>query len=137
MGLTEIREGLADALASIPDLQESAYLLANPTPPSAEVQPGPVEYDAAMARGSDRWTMTVRVFVGAVTDRGAQARLDKMLAPTGGYSVKAALQADRTLDGAAQTLRVVRCTGYRIFGREGAAPVLGAEWEVDVIASGT
>ena len=53
--LTDLREGLAATLASITGLQQSAYLLSNPTPPTAEVQPGPVDYDLTMKRGLDKW----------------------------------------------------------------------------------
>ena len=78
----------------------------------------------------------MRVFVGAVTDIGSQKRLDGMLAATGADSVKAAIESDRTLDGACDSLRVVRCSGYRLFGREGAPSVLGAEWDVEIYARG-
>jgi hypothetical protein len=110
MGLTEIREGLAANLDTIPFLNESAYLRSNPTPPCAEIQPGEVEYDLAFHRGQDKWTLTVRVMVGVSTDQGAQKRLDKMLSPSGEYSVKEAVEQDSTLGGACDDLRVVLCT---------------------------
>ena len=134
--LTSIREGLAANLDTIPKLQASAYLLSNPTPPAAEVQPGAIDYDRAMGRGHDDWLFTVRVFVGFTSDIGAQRRLDGMLASAGSASVKAAIESDPTLDGACEDLLVTRCTGYRLFGREGGAALLGAEWEVQVLAAG-
>lgn len=134
--LTDIREGLAANLATISGLQQSAYLLSNPTPPAAEVQPDEVEYDRSFQRGTDRWQLIVRCFVGATSDVGAQKRLDRMLASSGADSVKQALESDRTLGGAADDVRVVRCTGYRIFARDGGASVLGAEWTVQVLAQG-
>src|SRR4051794_6804851 len=99
--LTEIREALAANLDTLPELQVSPYLLSNPTPPSAEVQPGVTDYDLAGSRGLDRWRFTVRVFVGMTTDIGAQKRLDRMLASSGTESVKQALESDSTLAGAA------------------------------------
>lgn len=134
--LTDIREALAANLASITGLQQSAYLLSNPTPPAAEVQPSEIDYDAAFQRGMDEWTLIVRVFVGVSSDIGAQKRLDGMIASSGASSIKAAVESDRTLGGAVDDLRVTRCTGYRVFAREGGAGVLGAEWEVQVIARG-
>ncbi len=134
--LQAIREGIAANLETLNGVQQSAYLLANPTPPAAEVQPGEIEYDLAMGRGLDRWNLTVRVFVGFTSDKGAQIRLDKMLAPSGVDSVKAAIEAEPTLGGACDDLHVKRCTGYRLYNRAGQAAVLGAEWEIEVLASG-
>jgi hypothetical protein len=134
--LTDLREALASNLAAIDGLQESAYVLANPTPPAAEVVPAPIEYDKAMGRGLDKWTFLVRVLVGLTSDIGAQKRLDKMLASAGPDSVKAALETDPTLGGAADDLIVTRCSGYRTFKREGGTLLLGAEWTTEVYASG-
>jgi hypothetical protein len=134
--LTDIREALADSLSVIPGLNQSAYLLSNPTPPCAEVQPGETEYDLAMHRGLDRWTLTVRVMVGASTDQGAQRLLDKMIESSGALSVKAAVEADSTLGGACSDCSITRCTGYRLITREGQSPLLGAEWIVEVLATG-
>lgn len=133
--LRQIREGLAANLASIPNLQQSAYMLSNPTPPSAEVVPGEVVYDQAFVRGHDVWMMKVRVMAGAVTDRGCQARLDRFLAPSGPDSVKAALESDPTLGGTVDDLHVQRSSGYQLMGRDGGGPVLSAEWDVEVLAS--
>jgi hypothetical protein len=134
--LTELREALAANLVSIPGVQQSAYLLSAPTPPAIEIQPDAIEYDLTMRRGTDRWRFIVRAFVGATTDIGAQKRLDRMLASAGVDSVKAAIESDRQLGGVCDDLRAVRCSGYRSFQREGAAAVLGAEWEVEVLAEG-
>jgi hypothetical protein len=134
--LQAIREGLAANMNAIPGLAASPWLLSNPTPPAAEIQPSEIEFDQASDRGFDRHLLIVRVFVAASTDRGAQNRLDQMLAGSGAYSVKAAIEADRQLGGACDDLLVMRCSGYRVFSREGMPSVLGAEWEVQVIAAG-
>lgn len=134
--LAAIRAGLADNLATIDGINASAYLLSNLTPPCAEVQPGETEYDLTFARGLDRWTLTVRVLVGASTDQGAQRLLDRMLESSGSVSVKAAIESDKTLGGAASSVQVQRCTGYRLISREGHGPLLGAEWTIEVLATG-
>lgn len=136
MGLEEIREGLAANLADIPRLQESAYLLSDPTPPCAEIEPGAIDYDAAFHRGMDIYTLTVRVQVGISTDKGSQKTLDRMLAPSGAYSIKAAIESDATLGGACDDLHVKSCSGYRVYARDGNRAQLGAEWTVEVFASG-
>lgn len=134
--LTDLREALAANLESIPRLAQSPWLLSNPTPPAAEIQPGDIEYDHAFGRGTDLHRFVVRVFVGNTSDKGAQRMLDRLMAGSGEYSVKAALESDCTLGGACDDLHVKRCSGARIFSREGMAPVLGAEFEVEVIAAG-
>lgn len=135
--LTEVREGLATNLNTISGLQASAYMLANATPPSAEVMPSEIEYDRAFQRGLDKWMLTVRVMVGSASDIGAQKKLDAFLAPSGSSSVKAAIEADDTLGGDVEGLRVTACTGYRLIGRDGQGPALCAEWTVEVWAEGT
>jgi hypothetical protein len=131
----EIREGLAANLSTIPGLAESAYLLSNPTMPAAEIQPGEITYDQAHQRGLDEIMMTVRVFVGAGLNEGAQKLLDLMLAASGEYSVKTALESDRTLGGAADDIHVTSCTGPRIFTRDAMPSAIGAEWTVRVLLS--
>lgn len=136
MGLEEIRRGLAASLETIPRLNQSAYLLSQPILPQAEIEPGEIQYDLTFARGQDRYTLTIRVQVGLATNIGAQKTLDRMLAPSGVYSVKAAVEADPSLGGACEDLRVTECTGYRVYVREGGPSALGAEWRVEVFAVG-
>lgn len=128
--LAEIRAGLAANLGSITGLQVSAYVLSNPTPPCVEIVPAEVQYDQALARGMDTVTMTVRVFVGQASDKGAQQRLDLYLAPDGSGSVKAAIESDPTLVRTVADLHVTSATGYRVYGD---TALLGCEWTVEVI----
>ena len=143
--LTDIREQIAVSLKNnITDLQASAYLLSSPTPPAAEVIPGMdhphrplTQYDQAFQRGLDRRWLTVRVYVGIPTDIGAQKQLDAMLASAGVGSVKAAVEEDPTLDGTVENVRVVEVSGYRMYPfPNSSAPLLGAEWLVEVLARG-
>lgn len=134
--ITEIRVALAGSLEPIEQLQESPFLLSNPTPPCAEIVPAPIEYDKAFARGTDLIKLIVRVMVGINTDVGAQKLLDTFLASSGPKSIKAALETDESLGGLVDNVNVTACTGYRIFKREGGASLLGAEWTVEVLAPG-
>ena len=133
--LTDIREQIAAALA-LPGFQVSAYMLSNPTPPAAHVFPDQVEYDQAMQRGLDVWTLTVQCYVGFTTDIGAQKRLDELLAKTGSMSVKQLIETDRTLCGIVHDCRVTAASGYRLYSAAGdnTRLVLGAEWTVQVFA---
>lgn len=134
--VAELREGLRARLDTIPNVQASAYMIANPSPPALEVVPDEIDYDLTMGRGGDTWRFIVRCYASAASDIGGQKRLDTLLAPAGASSVKAAVEADATLGGKAEDTRVVSATGYRIFQRAGGPELLGCEWTVEIIASG-
>lgn len=131
--IAQIRAGLATNLGTIKDVQVSAYLLASPTPPSIHVLPTSIAYDEVMARGFDNLTFTVQAFVAFGLDQGAQVLLDLMLAPTGVKSVKTAIEADRTLGGTVQTLRVTDMTAYNIVTLGEGRQMLSADWTVEVL----
>ena len=129
----EIREGIADALRVIPGLQASAYSLSNPTPPTAQVMRGEIQYDQALQHGTHWWTMRVQAFVALVSDIGAQKILDRFLSPDGAFSIKAAIEADATLGGVVSDLQVTTAAGEQVYVRDQGGPVLGSEWTVRVL----
>lgn len=133
-----IREALAASLESIPDLGQSPYVLGNPTPPYAEVEPGPVQFDKAMGRGLDAMKFIIRVLMPASLDRGVQKALDRYRDGSGEYSIKAAVEADRTLGGAAADTRVSELSGYKRYQSPERSNLthLGCEWTVEVFAPG-
>lgn len=130
--ITLIRRALADSLLVIPGLQVSPVVLANPTPPCAQVTRGPLQYHQAMYDGVSRPNFTVTCYVALVSDIGAQQLLDRYLAPTGDLSVKQALEVDTTLGGLVQDLIVTGATGEQPYAREQGGPVLGSDWAVEV-----
>ena len=132
--IAQIREGIATNLATIADVQVSAYMLAQPTPPAIHVLPGEISYDRASARGLDEVMMLVQAFVAFSSDIGAQKRLDTMLAPSGAGSVKAAIESDPTLGGTVSDLHVRSASGYRSLLVEGRGLVLVVEWTVYIMA---
>lgn len=137
--VAQIRAGLAANLGAIGERQISAYRLANPTVPSIQVT-GPIdeiEYHQAMQNGHDLFPFAVMAFVGIASDIGAQKRLDEFISATGAASVKAAIEADKTLGGLACRAIVESCSGYREYALPNQpGPVLGAEWRVRVEADG-
>ena len=140
-GLADIRAGIAANLATLqgaPDnVQISAYMLANPTPPTLQVMgPDEIDYDQAMSRGMDEWRIIVQGFVGAATDEGSQVNLDEWLAPFGALSVKAAIESDRTLGGAVMDSYVESASGYKLYTLDSQFQVLGAEWIVRLLKAG-
>lgn len=102
---TGVRTGLGTALDTITGLRTFDYVPDSLSPPAAVVEPLEVDYTQAM-RGLQMFRAFILVIVGRMADRSSQDRLDAYVAPSGGSSVKAALEADRTLGGACQTLDV-------------------------------
>jgi len=136
--ITEIREGLIANLEVLNDggswIQLSPYVLSDPTPPVIMVLPEEIQYDTALARGGDMAMFTIQALVVANFDVGSQVNLDRMLAGSGPLSVKEAIQADPTLGGKVDDLRVVECTGYQVYNIAGRA-TLGADWSVQIETS--
>ncbi len=109
MSIDTIRDGLATNLATISGLRTSADLPDNPSPPIAVVQLNSIQYDQAMQGGLVVYNFTITVIVGRVSERTAQNRLNAY-ASTGSGGIKAALQSDKTLGGAAYDVRLSEMT---------------------------
>jgi hypothetical protein len=104
------------------------------SPPIAVVMPASITYDLAFARsGGDEYEFSVMVIVGRVDERMAQNKLDAYCSGTGAQSIKAAIESNRTLGGAAFDCRV---TSLRSYSQVSVADVtyLSAEFAVQVIA---
>lgn len=129
--LTDIRNGLATRLATIPGLRVSAILPENLNPPIAVVGPESITYDLNGRNGLHQYTMTVTVIVARADARSAQAQLDAYVAPSGSASVKAAIEADRSLGGTVDTCRVTTVTNYAVTDTLDV-PYLGLDFTVEV-----
>jgi len=127
-----IRQGIATNLATITGLRTSAFVPDNPTPPIAIVVPERVDYDTAMRRGLDTFTFKVLVIAQRASERGAQNTLDAFCDSTGATSVKAAIESDRSLGGAANDCRVTDLTDYGPL-TVGETQYLAATFSVTVI----
>lgn len=133
--LSDLRSGLATRLATITGLRSSAYIPDNPQPPIAVVMPGRIQYDTAFGRGSDEYTFSIMLIVGRVADRASQTTLDAYCASSGSASVKAAIEADRSLGGKALDCRVTEMTNQGSLAI-GDVTYHTAEFNVTVIAAG-
>jgi hypothetical protein len=134
--IAAIRAGLANNLSALPDVQVSAYMLSDPTPPTAHIVPARIDFDQAMGRGLDRIEMNVQLFVGLISDIGAQQTLDQYRAGSGALSVKQAIESDRTLAGAVGDLHVMTASQPQLFTGGSHGPLLMCEWTVEVYAHG-
>lgn len=131
--LSQIRDAMGTAIAAVPNLRVRPLIPSLVTPPMAIVQPQQIEYDLNAARGVNRYTFTVTVFVVKADDRVAQLRVDPFVSPTGPTSIKAALEADRTLGGVVDTLRVTNVSNYTSTDANDVL-YLAVDFEVEVYA---
>lgn len=131
--LGAVRQAIATALANVgTDVQVSAYLVPQPTPPTLQVLPGEQNYDRAFKRGLDVRTFTIQGFVAANEATETQERLDELMAPTGTRSVKTVLEADPTLGGVVSQIHVTRDSGYSMQLHPSGIWVLLCEWTAEV-----
>lgn len=90
---SQLRDGIATGLATIPGLSVSRYSPGVPQPPHAVVKVTGYRYDATMGRGSDDITVQVMLYVSRAEDDGGLTLLDQFVAGHGTYSVKTAVES--------------------------------------------
>ena len=131
--ITDIRAGLATALAAVPGLRTTTETPDTISPPISIITVSNVNYDTAGSRGLDEYNFLLTVIVGRVGERSAQRLLDSYVTPAGASSVKLAIELDRTLGGKCDSLRV---TDMRNYGSLviGEITYLAAEFNVVVYA---
>lgn len=110
--IADIRDGIAENIATITGLRTTTTVPDNPQPPVAVIQPSSINYDRAFARGLDEYNFVVTVIVGRASERQAQRLLDLYCGGTGSSSVKTAIESNRTLSGLIQDLRVTTMRNY-------------------------
>ena len=106
MIISQIRDGIKKNLSSIDGLRTYDIVPDVIVPPCVVVGQLDFTFDLNNARGLDQANLDVFVIVQRFSERAAQDKLDKYLAGSGDYSIKAAIESDRTLGGACDTLRV-------------------------------
>ena len=124
------------ALEPVEDFEKNAYALSAPNPPGIQIVPPSVAYDFAMSHGQDEWTFILQAFVPFTADTAAQRLLDQVCSPEGPSSVKALLEADKTLGGEVSTLRVVSQSAGAQAQSAAGSPMLLVEFTVQVFANG-
>ena len=104
--LSDIRKGLAGQLAQVRGLRVSEQVPEQINPPAAVITRASVDYTQNMKGGLTEWSMQVQLVAGRMADQQSQRQVDAWLSWDGAQSVRAALEADRTLGGNCQTSRV-------------------------------
>lgn len=130
MILNDVLDALAGAVDTIAGLRVYAYPADAIQPPAAIVGLPETPFDITMG-GDDEWMVPVFVVVGKVSDRASRTALCEYVNPTGASSIKAAIEADKTLGGACDSVSVTRAefSTITVAGTE----YLAAEITADVV----
>lgn len=131
--IASLRQGLGARLQTITGLRASNYAPDRVSVPAYAIELASLNYDQTFGRRVNEVPFTVRIYTSRADDKAGQDRLDAFIDPTGAVSVKAAIEADTTLGGVAETCRVVSLDNYGVYEVGGTA-YFGAEFSVSVWA---
>jgi len=134
VSITTIRDGIATNLRTISGLRATSEIPDNPSPPQAVIQLQNVDYDGAFQGGLTTYSFLVTVLVGRAAERTAQNRLNGF-ASTGSGGIKAAIESDKSLSGAAYDVRVETMTNISAVSLGGDIAYLSADFIVTVFAT--
>lgn len=139
MDIELVRQGLADAADAIDELHCFGYV-PDSIPEPCFYPLGPeTDFDRTFQRGMDEIYMDCMLLVSRAEDKAGQQALDRFLAGSGEYSLKAALEGTpgvaQTLGGACHDVHVVNQRGYRMY-KVGATDFYGAKIRTHIIGPG-
>lgn len=131
MDIVAVRRALAEAAKAVPGLNATRYAPDAVELPAFYPGESEIDFDLTFGAGVDEGVITCYVFTAIGEDEAGQDLLDQLLG-RGPLSVKAALEADRTLGGTVADLRVRRFQAYRRYGSD-TRSLYGAQIPVYVI----
>ena len=131
---TSIRDGIKTRLETITSLTVYDIVPDFLDPPAVIIAPfNTLNFDSTMQRGSDTYEIPVILYIQKVDAQSAQDSLDAFLASSGSDSIKAAIEGDITLGGAAMSVRVISATDYGEYEVSQGTSFLGVTFIVEVI----
>jgi hypothetical protein len=116
MDYSDIRDRLKTRLVTISGLRVYATVPDKPEMPAAIIRPLRLDYQQSMggALGANRVPFEIILLTPlSASNERSQATLDAYLDNSGTYSLKAAIEGDKTLGGTVHTLHV---SGWRDYG---------------------
>jgi hypothetical protein len=131
--VVQVLDGLVTRLRTIDGLRAYDRPADISAAPAAFTLLEAVDFQNAFALGDPRMEITVTVIVARTSDRAAYERMSEYVAPTGSRSVRAAIEADRSLGGVCQTLIVQRADNIRSVS-QGDAEYLAVDFGLTVHA---
>src|SRR5574338_290459 len=137
--LGDIRSAIMDSLSTLDINHDDGYLGSSIAVPWFElsIPSDGYQYDTTFGRGTDTVTMILRGVVGTGDAVESQKNMDEWLDPSGSTSVKSLVQADRTLGGLVDDLRVVSVRPHLRIPPADApnTELLCSEWTLDISLS--
>jgi hypothetical protein len=112
--VTETTAGLKDRLSAIPGLRTFDHVPDSIPVPMATVGVEDITFHRSFSGGDPVYTFTISVIVARADERSAQRALDGYVSWDGQTSVRAAIEADKTLNGTVQTLIVESASNIRV-----------------------
>ena len=104
---SQVKDGFKVLIETIPGLRAFDYQPEQVNPPFAFPTLNEIRYhQTGMGSGGVVMDFTITIVVGRASERTAQDELDQYTAFSGAKSIRAALEADRTLDGVCDDLIV-------------------------------
>ena len=128
--LANVQAGLADALRTIVGLRVYDFPSDRVEPPAAVLSLPETPYDITLGGRSDEWTFPLWVLVAKANDKSAYGEMVDYLEAEGVKSIRAAVEADRTLGGACDTAAIVRARP--LFATVGGTEFLAVEFTLEV-----
>lgn len=128
-----IRAGLVEALDALPVLSAKAYMPGQVNGHTAVVSRERTSFDSTMARGSDDFRYTVMVLVPNTLPEVAQTEMSNYLDTASAYSIKAAVELDKTLGGVVDFAHVSEAGPERVVS-VGEIDYLAVDFTVEVTA---
>lgn len=133
---SEVRQALADRIATISGLTVCATIPDSIMPPTAIIGPPdkiPFLHYSDTFDGGVTYLLAIRVYVSRADAPLAQLALDPYVAPTGAQSLDATIDDDPSLGGVVEYSNLVQVQGYGQY-IIGDIAYIGAEWLVKVMA---
>lgn len=131
--LAQIRTGIATAAGAVAGLNAHDIVPDAVNAPAAVVYGPEIDYDSTMARGSDDYRFWLIVLVSRTNERTGQEELDSYISPSGTKSLKVAIEADPSLGGVVDFVRVKSVREYGEHEANGLQ-FFGAAIEIEVTA---
>lgn len=130
--LGDLRKGLKDRLETISGLKAYATMPASPASPAAAVIPRSREI--ITFDGGARFRFEVWVYVNPSDLNRAQTQIDDYLSDSGANSIEAAIEADPSLGGVAESTSVLGWAQYARLVDLAGGQLLGAQIDIEVLA---
>ena len=131
--ITQVKQGLADRLATITGLRAFAYQPDQLNAPIAFSLLDSITYHRTFNTPTVEMVFTVTVIVCKADSRSAQAQVDPYVSPTGNQSILAAIEDDPTLGGKVDTLVVTSAGAMQIVSGDDG-DYLSVDFKVTVYA---